>query len=288
MAAALAAATPQRPRRGLGQAAVRLLRIAWHHELAGRFGDAFDDPTMRRAMAHNLPVNAYYALFSAMRALNHVRSAPDRHHTAMHRDFANCGLTVLPLPWSAALTGDPRSLEQCQLSPTGWFTPCGVTPIRADQPPAAYLFSALRMTRKWKIEQARDNWLRDGSRNRRPNGEPYRNLPPAARQQLVATQWPTTLLDFVYELRRRADYEHIDEYIAAPSDTAIERFHDGVLFLADSGLLLVEAQLAAYTGIDALQQTAANWAADIADTLGDWAAAPVRDRIEVISVYGHT
>jgi hypothetical protein len=96
---------------------------------------------------------------------------------------------------------------------------------------------------------------------------------------------PTTLLDFVYELRRRADYEHIDQYIAATSDAAIERFHAGVLFLADSGLLLVEAQLAAYT--DALRQTAADWAASTVGALGAWAAAPVRDRIKVIAACGH-
>jgi hypothetical protein len=83
----------------------------------------------------------------------------------------------------------------------------------------------------------------------------------------------------------RADYEHIDEYIAATSDAAIERFHAGVLFLADSGLLLVEAQLAACT--DALRQTAADWAASTVGALGAWAAAPVRDRIEVIAACGH-
>jgi hypothetical protein len=286
MAAALAAATPQRSRRPLAPPAARLLRIAWQHELAARLGDAFDDATMRRAMAHNLPVNAYYALFSALRALNQVRGAPDRQHTGMHREFANCGLAVLPLPWSASLTGDPEHPDQCQLGPPGWFTPCKVDPIRADQPPAAYLFCALRMTRKWKLEQAREDWLRDGKRNRRPNGQPYKILPAAARKRLVAAQWPTTLLDFVYELRRRADYEHVDEYIAATSDAAIERFHDGVLFLADFGLLLVEAQLAAYTGTDALHKTAADWAASTAGTLGAWAAAPVRDRVEVIAACG--
>lgn len=286
MAAALAVATLPRSRRPLTASAARLLRVAWQHELAARLGDAFDDATMRRAMAHNLPVNAYYALFSALRALDQVRGAPDRPHTGTHREFARNGLAVLPLPWSASLTGDPERPDRCQLHPPGWFTPCTVSPIRADQPPAAYLFSALKMTRKWKLEQARQDWLRDPRRNRRPNGQPYRILPQAARQQLVAAQWPTTLLDFVYELRRRADYEHVDEYLAATSDAEIERFHDGMLFLADSGMLLIEAQLAAYTGTDALHATAADWALSTAGTLGAWAAAPVRSRIEVIAAHG--
>jgi len=286
MAAALAAAMPMRDHRPLVPPAARLLRIAWQHELAARLGDVFDDPTMRRAMAHNLPGNAYYALFNARRAFNLIRGTSNKQHTGIHKEFANSGLAVLPLPWSASLTGDPERVDQCRVSPSAWFTPCKVDPMQADQRPAAYLFAALRMTRRWKIDRAREDWLRDSRRNRRPNGEPYKKLPAAARQQLVAGQWPTTLLDFVYELRRRADYEHVDEYIADTGDAAMERFHDGVLFLADSGLLLIEAQIAAYTGIDAFQRAAAEWTGRTDDKLGGWASGNVRSRVEIIAAYG--
>jgi hypothetical protein len=286
MAAALAAKMPRRNRRPLAPPAARLLRIAWQHELAARLGDVFDDPTMRRAMAHNLPGNAYYALFSALRALNAVRGASNNQHTGIHKAFANSDVAVLPLPWSAWLAGDPERVEACRVGPSAWFTPAKVDPMQGDLPPAAYLFAALRMTRRWKLDQAREEWLRDTRRNRRPNGTPYKKLPAAARQQLVAGQWPTTLLDFVYELRRRADYEHVDEYTADTGDAAMERFHDGVLFLADSCLLLVEAQIAAYTGIDALRGAAAGWTARTGDKLGTWASSPVQHRIETISAYG--
>jgi hypothetical protein len=90
MVAALAAAMPQRNRRPLVPPAARLLRIGWQHELAARLGDVFDDPTMRRAMAHNLPGNVYYALFSARRALYQVRGASNQHHTGMHSTTRGC------------------------------------------------------------------------------------------------------------------------------------------------------------------------------------------------------
>jgi uncharacterized protein (UPF0332 family) len=51
---------------------------------------------MRRAMAHNLPGNAYYALFSARRALNQVRGSSNKQHTGIHKEFANSDLAILP------------------------------------------------------------------------------------------------------------------------------------------------------------------------------------------------
>jgi hypothetical protein len=44
--------------------------------------------------------------------------------------------------------------------------------MQADLPPAAYLFAALRMTRRWKLDQAREDWLCDSRRNQRPNVSP--------------------------------------------------------------------------------------------------------------------
>jgi hypothetical protein len=283
MATALASAMPQRNRRPLLPPAARLLRIGWQHELAARLGDVFDDPTMRRAMAHNLPGNAYYALFSARRALNQVRGSSNKQHTGIHKEFANSDLAILPLPWSASLTGDPEHPDQCHIGPSAWCTPGKVDPMQADLAPAAYLFAALRMTRRWKLDQAREDWLRDSRRNRRPNGQPYKKLPPAARRQLVLSQWPTTLLDFVYELRRRADYEHVDEYTADTGEAAMERFHDGVLFLVDSGLLVIEAQVAAHIGIDAYRSAAAEWTARTDHRLGGWASSPVQRRVETVA-----
>jgi hypothetical protein len=164
MATALATAMPQRNRRALLPPAARLLRIGWQHELAARLGDVFDDPTMRRAMAHNLPGNAYYALFSARRALNQIRGSSNKQHTGIHKEFANSDLAIMPLPWSASLTGDPEHPDQCHICPSAWFTPGKVDPMQADLPPAAYLFAALRMTRRWKLDQAREDWLRDTRR----------------------------------------------------------------------------------------------------------------------------
>jgi hypothetical protein len=89
--------------------------------------------------------------------------------------------------------------------------------------------------------------------------------------------------DFVYELRRRADYEHVDEYTADTGEAAMERFHDGVLFLVDSGLLVIEAQVAAHIGIDAYRSAAAEWTARTDHRLGGWASSPVQRRVETVA-----
>jgi hypothetical protein len=233
-------------------------------------------------MTYTLPVHSYYALFNALRAFSVIRGSSLHTHTSLHRQFANSGLDRLPLPWSASLAGDPQHIDQCRVTPADSCTPCECNPIQATLPSEAYLFTALRMTRRWKLDLARLEWLRT---NRRPNGERYQRLPAGARQQLAAQQRPTTLLDFLYELRRRANYERADEYIAEVSDMAVQRFHRGVLFLTDSGLLVVEAQIAAYIGIDALRSLVEAWAFATGQHLGSWATTSVRNRVEAIAAW---
>lgn len=75
------------PRRSLSGEASRLLRIAWQTELAARVGDAFDDPTLRRAVAQTLPMQAYYAVFNAARTLSIVGGSPTDTHSKVHNDF---------------------------------------------------------------------------------------------------------------------------------------------------------------------------------------------------------
>ena len=92
---------------------------------------------------------------------------------------------------------------------------------------------------------------------------------------------PTSLLDFIYELRRRANYETADAYGAEVTDEDIRRFHNGMEALLDAGMLVVEAQLARRVGLGELEALAGEWTRG-AKRIGPWAAERVERRLEAV------
>jgi hypothetical protein len=262
-------------RRTLSGAAARLLRIAWQTELSANMGSGFDDPALRRVSMHTMPVSAYFALYSLLRVFRLVvEGNGGNKHASMHKYFARHRVRQLPLPWRITLAGDPEDGDGCLLDPPGITEPYGFNPMERGHDPAAYVCMALRMTRRWKVASARLDWLAD---NRKADGSPRKQLPKGQRATIVADLRPTTLLDLVYELRRRANYESADEYSAEVIDADVSRFHDGLSNLLDSGMLVIEAQLAALIGCSKYEDQAMKWF-DGAERVGVWAAQPLARR----------
>lgn len=99
---------------------------------------------------------------------------------------------------------------------------------------------------------------------------------------MQTTARPRLVVSAVYELRRRANYESVDEYSSDADDAAVACFHHGLLYLADSGLLLYETQIAQYAGIQALTQAVDEWTSS-QRRLGPWAAEAVKRRLAAIA-----
>jgi hypothetical protein len=270
--------SPVHGTRTLTGEAERLLRIAWQTELAARVSEAFDDPTLRRVAAQTLPVQAYYSVFNAARALTMTAGSPAETHAAMHNDFESQRARVAAGPWAVTLSGDPEDRDSCQLDPP--LCPLtGFNPMELGREPEEYLATGLRMTRRWKADKARDDWLRQ---NKKRDRTPYKRLPAGTHAGLVTRLRRTTLMDLVYELRRRTNYESVDEYGSDARDGDVQRFHDGLLYLTRSGLLLYETQLAQYVGIDVLATVAQHWTRSVA-RVGPWAEDAVTERLEAIA-----
>jgi hypothetical protein len=268
----------------------RLLRISWHTELAARIldnipddsGDAPDPnllATLRRVSAQTLPVQVYYSIFNISRCLTQTIGSPCRTHAQVHKDFGNRTGSA-PGPWSVTLKGDPEDLSSCVFSPelTGNVS---FNPLERGHLSEEYLGLALRMTRRWQIEIRRNDWLKD-AQNRTQRGEPYKALPKRGRLEILDRLRPTTLLDLVYELRRRTNYESVDEYGSDADDVAVARFHNGMLYLLDSGLLIYETELARYIGIDAFLATSKEWR-DSLGRMNEWALKAFDARIRAIA-----
>lgn len=272
-----------RNRRPLAPQAERLLRVAWQTELAGRIPEGFgDSPDLRRVAALTLPVQTYYSMFNGLRALTHIRGSAIDSHTPLHRDFAESGVNALPAPWGVTLSGEPAVVGLCSVNPPGFVAPYAFNAMERHHEAEAYVFAALRMTRRWKFAAERQQWLKT---TRKKDGSAYKRLPPGQPQKIVAKMRPTTLFDFVYELRCKAHYQSVDEYTEEYGQDIIDRFHYGMTFLADTGLLIAEAQIASYTGFDALIAAADRWAMKPRG-LGAWATETLDRRMSAIEAYG--
>ena len=247
--------SPPARQRPLAAQAGQLLRVAWQTELAARIGDVLGDSLLRRVSAQTLPVQAYYSIFNGLRALVCASGGSAPTHRALQDDFAKSRAPKLALPWNVTLAGDPDVLGDCALSPA--VVPAySFNPMERSHEPQAYVWLALRMTRRWMTDRRRAEWLRDA---RRPGGQKYKRLPAGKRHDLASELRPTTILDFVYELRRQSQYESADEYSSDADDRDVDRFFDGVRFLIDSGLLISEALIARYVSFDALRHVADEW-----------------------------
>lgn len=144
--------------------------------------------------------------------------------------------------------------------------------------PEEYVFTALRMTRRWKVEEARANWLRTAKTAR---GKPRKQLPANERAKLVVALRPTTILDFMYELRARTNYEGVEEYGSDADDSTVESFHTGLLHLSDLGLLHYEADLAVTVGLKAYEAEVHEWVRSTSKA-GTWAGQAVEHRLAAI------
>lgn len=268
---------PSGPPRQLTKEVRRLLRISWQTELAARVSDVYDDDMLRRVAAQTLPVQAYYAVFNASRAMTLSAGMTCGTHQAVHRDFQTQRARRAYRSWGVTLTGDPAAAGGCVLTPA-ITAPAAFNPMEQSHPPADYVWAALRMTRRWKVDSARENWLRA---NKKADGTPRKNLPGPARIKLIGDLRPTTLMDFLYELRVRTNYEGVEEYGSDAEDSYVERFHRGLLHIAGMGMLLYETLLVQYVGLPAYQAEVSDWAASVTQ-VGPWATEAVRLREDAI------
>lgn len=188
----------------------------------------------------------------------------------------------LPAPWGVTLTGDPEDVDKCRVVPYGFIKPYGFNPMERGHEAEAYVWAALRMTRRWRFKTERARWLKN---NRKKDGSQYKALPKGRRDLILKALRPTTLLDFVYELRCKAHYQTVDEYAEEYGSDIIDRFHEGMTFLMDTGLLIMETQIAVYVGFDALKKAAEAWAKN-PRKLGSWATATLDDRLAAFESYG--
>lgn len=277
------ASRPFHQSRAIPSNANRLLRIAWQTELAARVGEQLDDDALRLATLPTLPVQAYYAVFNAGRAFTHTAGVPKDKHTGLQTAFATEHFRRGPGALAVLLAGDPGNPGECTLTPA-ICEPRGFNQLEVRDNPADYVWAALRVARRWRVDRAKERWFTD-SKNRTVQGRPYKVLPSRGRQEILAAERPTSLLDYLYALRCSTNYRSIDEYAIEIEPSHVRRFHSGMLHLMDAGLLCYEGQLALYAGSTALEEVFEDWATRVR-SVGPWATEPGRARLHAIMAAG--
>lgn len=262
--------------RQISEDAERLLRISWQTELGARMGDALDEAMFMKVMAISLPVNSYYAMFNGWRALRLITGAVIKTHSAFHRDFAATA-SKFPLPWNVTMNGDPENMKPSLFVPE-ITDDVGIDPLRGGYDPPAYLAAALRTTRRRQLSDKREEWLASGTTK---SGTPRKRMPDEARVQLLERLRGTTLIDLMYELRRRANYNTGDEFMTDVGADVVRDYHDGMLVLLDCGLCLVETLIAGSVGAEAYRQLVDEWLANV-EHIGPWAVSTIEGRSTAI------
>jgi hypothetical protein len=69
----------------------------------------------------------------------------------------------------------------------------------------------------------------------------------------------STLMDLLFHLRRRANYEEINEYDSQVDDQIISRFYEGLVHVGNSGLLHYESMLAGVIGVPSYTDMVERW-----------------------------
>jgi len=175
------------------------------------------------------PVQAYYAVHAVgMATMIALGSTPPQSHRASLAAMANNVVpTLLPKPLSIMCSGDATSNNTRNIA----LANCGVSADDARRASnlanprfanrEALIAKALVTTRK-KLLQVQFNRAR--GRGRSP-GRSRRNLPSAERARIVGELAPTSVLDFLYRMRIRSNYDDADMYVYGQQDAATAQSH---------------------------------------------------------------
>lgn len=237
-ARALDPTTTQEVRRSL-ERSWGLLRAAW---MPGEFDDFVPE---FNAM---IPVAAYYAVFHGLHAaiptvLGHP--GPETHRGVLNDASALVGRGLLPWPWSAMCSGLPDEGEEIYSGfPATPSASSNLANLEAVALPDR-IAQLLRTTRGNELDRRFDD---ERKRGKRP-GRSRRNLTSQHKRD-VATRMPgTTVFDFLWRIRKKANYEGSDAFVlgALHSEDA-SRFGGALAELADLTVFSLEALIKSRIG----------------------------------------
>lgn len=236
--------------------------------------DSFDEDTNAW-----LPVQAYYAVYDAVRSL---AIASNQHIPRDHRKALNLASTsvqrgLFPYPWSMHCNGCPQTGSHS--FPTSG--PHGSVHVLSNPVPDTAvdrLAMFLRTTRTKELERR----FAEGRRKNVAPGRQRRNLSIDDKEAIAARLAPTTVFDLFWRLRMKANYDDADTFVLGAAGVADARaFADSLAIVADASVAAIEGLVIAYVGPDLVGDFASSYQRKV----GADAGSPVTVRAALLRSY---
>lgn len=245
----------------------RLLGISWASELQLRLANYGGGPFLRYSNAW-APVQAYYAVYMSVHAwlLTIGMGGLVDDHTRTLRTIVSHSVQrgLLPHPWTVTCGGCPelgeRRIEGIPINAKpDQHVELLATPALGDVYPR--LAKMLETTRDLRLQRLRREWLRANGRKR---------MPAAAKRAAGERLHATTLFDYLWRLRIRANYGDVSAFLMSGVDERDhEVFHRGLLRLTEATCLLFESLIATRIGCASYTAAANEFLAGGGTDLGD-------------------
>jgi hypothetical protein len=235
--------------------ALRTLHLAWGREQACH---QHEDVATQRVVAPFLATSSYYALLSAHNVTYTLSCARDSR-SSQHNEVAGlfrAERECLALPWSLGLQGNPDNPATLMLFDSGHVGRLEPAPLRyparwdANANPQAYALAALKSARRFSFALQEQRQLDKRGRTQ---------FTPVEVAEIYGRIYETTALDFIKELRERADYKGAAELAASVPDEVVERYYTGLCDLLRTGLVVAEARIIGRVGWAAYEHAARDW-----------------------------
>lgn len=260
-----------------------ILRNAWGTELLLALGESVIEEDELVRLSNNWSVvQTYYVAYHATQALAVAKGfvRPDSHPKTQ-RQFTDfwAARPIEIAPWTLAATSGgfaniPASIQiddgihawTACTHLTSWSLCCkALRTTRQDEVDAAFKRKreAKRRARRNAWRQEEDDRLRAG---RRPRKEPTFRLPrltPSEKANVESSVRPYTLIDYLYRLRIRTNYEDATMFTDGPEDDRSSvSVRSDLCLIASTTLFLHELYIAVLVGQERFRQWVDEWVND--------------------------
>jgi len=234
----------------------KLLCNAWHTEMVFFIPSQIDTELIRYSN-HWAPIQSYYSIFLAIRALFESASEQcSRDHTNTLQKISEfiVNRDLFPPPWNAYCCGRKDINNLCYYNFPQQVS--NVSNLSEPVLPEFWNWYAmwLRTTRerklKWKAEELKKSKVLVNKRNK-----PKKKLTVNDKRFVDKGVHKTTFFDGLYRLRIRSNYEDADAFfIGTYSDVSAKDYYNSLATLLQSTLFILELYIKKYIGDDNFSQ----------------------------------
>ena len=244
----------------------RLLDISWASEIQLRLANLGGDSFLRYANAWT-PVQAYYSVYMSIHAYLvtiGMGGLIDDHTSTLRTVVSQVVDRLMPHPFEVTCTGCTL-VGQRQINGVPVGANIGAHIESLANPSIAEFYprfaKMLETTRDNRLERGRREWISRSTR---------KNMPKAEKIAMAGRLHPTSLFDYLWRLRIRANYGDVSAFLmSGVDDRSHSAFHDGLVCLASSLCLLLQSLIVARVGpqayADALDDFASGGGIDLGE-----------------------